>query len=38
MFRIEDEAMGFADVMEGLVAAGVVGVDDVVEVREVSVQ
>ena len=38
MFGIEDEAMGFVDEVEGLVAAKVVGMDDVAEVREVSVK
>ena len=38
MFGVEDEAMGLVDKVEGLVATKVVGIDDVAEVREVSVE
>ena len=38
VFRVEDEAMSFVDGVEGLVAARVVGLDDVTEMREVSVK
>ena len=38
MLGVENEAMGLVDEVEGLVAAEVVGIDDVAEVREVSVE
>ena len=38
MFRVEDEAMSLVDAVEGLVAARVVGLDDMAEMREVSVK
>ena len=38
MLGVEDETMGSVNRVEGLVAARVVGVDDVADVREVSVE
>ena len=38
MFGVEDETMGLADGVESLVAARVVGMDDVTDVREVFVE
>ena len=38
MFGVEDETMGLVDGVESLVAARVVGMDDVADVREVSVE
>ena len=38
MFCVEDETMSLVDAVEGLVAARVVGLDDVTEMREVSVK
>ena len=38
MFRVEDETVRHVDGLEGLVAARMVGLDDVAEMREVSVK
>ena len=38
VFRVEDETMSLVDAVEGLVAARVVGMDDVTDLGEVFVE